>query len=978
MLYKKIKLFFNKKFLYNVKVLFLDKRGYFCQMRCYSIFGNKKEKVIFYRKDVDLNIKIEIKRILNTYDGELYEQYIKKLLKFDFQNSNLSKDGKDINITYDFFGILRDDIFLKNIDKDLIEIIIAQIAQCVVTCYKSSYEDKEDYIFVPVTMLVKYIYMSLVDFFNINKTHEIIHYIIVLLWNNEKNIYKHYTKKKLNLEWKIKIFKKDVIFFDDNLHYDIYYKEPPQWRLDKNLIYNDINEKNIVRESNFYINNYLHKYTNSKYIEYINSAQNQYYKLDKVLFYEILKEYNIDSFIYTKNSHIHIEPKWVDRINIDEHINNIMKNQYSSYDSQFKKKKYDYLKKEIRKISLNVNYDSTIHINNIIILSYLTVINPKKKIYHMIHIDKRGRAIYDGLFNYVNSKIIRYLTKVPSFGKNKKIKNNFYKILNKTRDPNESGEKEVCKYYKFYISNQIQKNVSSFSESEDIYNNVYIKLDKKNLFKEKFNNIYNLYKVMKYGKKATISLDASSSAFQILSVITQNEKLMILTNAIKSDDSKKDIYDYLINILRIEYKSDIFYEYYINRKIVKNICMTYFYGSTPKYIAEAMIEKFKLTSILKIDLIRICSNIIKIFNREIPVVNKIKKLLYFYLDMLPEEFDINCKILDKKLRYNCVKRKEKSYTVSIKESLNFIANIFKKFYNNIKSISEYIDKNIYITIHNQIKELENNFRNNELINLNEIIKEINIWYQLEKNQLNQLNKIKYVDFFIKEINEMRIINNKLFKNKRKNVYLFEEYINEYSEETLSWITTKIESDNFCGQTKKRTTLVNIIHSIESQICFKTRYILKNFHHINTLSIHDCFLVQLRHYKQLLKTYNKTLLSFNMNIYNIIIDLKLENVDSFFEKVVAHTIRDEVKYKDKIVKILNSITKKDKGMYKKYYINKNIDLNLFKKDYNLYDFLIEHWITEKKKKYLLLLNDLKKEETFNEKEQIFSPFCLQPE
>ena len=106
----------------------------------------------------------------------------------------------------------------------------------------------------------------------------------------------------------------------------------------------------------------------SKYIEYINSAQNQYYKLDKVLFYEILKEYNIDSFIYTKNSHIHIEPKWVDRINIDEHINNIMKNQYSSYDSQFKKKKYDYLKKEIRKISLNVNYDSTIHINNIIIL----------------------------------------------------------------------------------------------------------------------------------------------------------------------------------------------------------------------------------------------------------------------------------------------------------------------------------------------------------------------------------------------------------------------------------------------------------------------------------------------------------------------------------------------------------------------------------------------------------------------------------
>ena len=165
---------------------------------------------------------------------------------------------------------------------------------------------------------------------------------------------------------------------------------------------------------------------------------------------------------------------------------------------------------------------------------------------------------------------------------------------------------------------------------------------------------------MKYWKKSTISLDASSSALQILSVLTKNKKLMILTNAIKSDEKKRDVYNYLIDILKKKYHSDLFYEYYTNRKIVKYVCMTYFYGSTAKYIAEAMIEKFKLTSILKIDLIGVCSNIITIFNIEITVINKIKKLLNFYLDILPEEFDINCKILDKKLRYNCVKKKKKN------------------------------------------------------------------------------------------------------------------------------------------------------------------------------------------------------------------------------------------------------------------------------------------------------------------------------
>lgn len=178
---RKIKIFNNIYFYSNVKVFFFFNIKNIYRMRYYSIFKKKKDKVIFYKKNIDFNIKLEIKKILNTYDYDLYEQYINKLLKFDSTEMDLSKDGKEIDINYDFFGILRNDIFLLNIDKDLIELIIVQIARCVVSCYKSSYEEKDDYIFVPITMLVKYIFMTLVDFFNINKTYEIIKYIIVLL-----------------------------------------------------------------------------------------------------------------------------------------------------------------------------------------------------------------------------------------------------------------------------------------------------------------------------------------------------------------------------------------------------------------------------------------------------------------------------------------------------------------------------------------------------------------------------------------------------------------------------------------------------------------------------------------------------------------------------------------------------------------------------------------------------------------------------
>ena len=115
----------------------------------------------------------------------------------------------------------------------------------------------------------------------------------------------------------------------------------------------------------------------------------------------------------------------------------------------------------------------------------------------------------------------------------------------------------------------------------------------------------------------------------------------------------------------------------------------------------------------------------------------------------------------------------------------------------------------------------------------------------------------------------------------------------------------------------------------------------------------------------------------MNIYNIIIDLKTENIDKFFERVVYHMINNEEKYLPKIIKIITFITKKKK-IYAKYYNKNNIDINLFKKEIDLTQFLIEYWVKEKKEKYFFLLNELKNEETLNNEEIHFSPYCLQPE
>ena len=159
----------------NGKEFFLFKKNF------YSFIVKQKRKKMFYEKNINNEIKKEIEKKINKYDYELYLNYMNKFINLTDVNDNFIKMKEEIDIVQYLFSVLRESSELKDIHNELSENIIIQIAQCIITCYKTSYEDKEDYFYVPITMIVKYIYTYLIDIYNINKTHEIIKKIIIII-----------------------------------------------------------------------------------------------------------------------------------------------------------------------------------------------------------------------------------------------------------------------------------------------------------------------------------------------------------------------------------------------------------------------------------------------------------------------------------------------------------------------------------------------------------------------------------------------------------------------------------------------------------------------------------------------------------------------------------------------------------------------------------------------------------------------------
>lgn len=216
--------------------------------------------------------------------------------------------------------------------------------------------------------------------------------------------------------------------------------------------------------------------------------------------------------------------------------------------------------------------------------------------------------------------------------------------------------------------------------------------------------------------------------------------------------------------------------------------------------------------------------------------------------------------MDKELHYNISKLKDISIGAEGKnlyhvgnEFLNLDQLMSKKNNSEVISIiKHYIDSNI-----------ETFLLNPEIYT----IKELKVIQDFKKNNSDIFFNNNYELFFIIYVKNKQNITNKV---------------------NISFKIVDIH--NKSKEDKKRSCFVNIIHSFDSQICIKTRYkLLKK--KIKSLSIHDCFLVNIYNSKECIEIYNKELSTLlNTNLVKVIDDLN--DLPSFFKRKWLYHYKNE--------------------------------------------------------------------------------------
>ena len=138
------------------------------------------------------------------------------------------------------------------------------------------------------------------------------------------------------------------------------------------------------------------------------------------------------------------------------------------------------------------------------------------------------------------------------------------------------------------------------------------------------------------------------------------------------------------------------------------------------------------------------------------------------------------------------------------------------------------------------------------------------------------------------------------------------------------ISFSIDSEKKSFENKKKSSFVNIIHSLDSELCINTRIDLLNKYNIKSKSIHDCFIIHINHYEKCLECYNDNLYKiYNFNINKIIpIKNKLEYINDY------KLFINNKEYLKDIIKYLN----------KNKIYNKNITINNIKNLNNINNIL----------------------------------------
>ena len=425
------------------------------------------------------------------------------------------------------------------------------------------------------------------------------------------------------------------------------------------------------------------------------------------------------------------------------------------------------------------------------------------------------------------------------------------------------------------------------------------------------NNILNLEYIIKNAEK--INKQTNNEEIEI----TPTEKIIL--NFLYNYDRNSTIYHYITVDYRgrmynkgaISFISSKLYRFLIKldgNNIITNINDFYIF-----YIANQIKKVYTFKEAKEV-----YKNLNSFKDSEIKNIMNLNKIIKFKnttinIDASASIFQIIGALLknNKLLKYTNLYDNTKVYDIYeyiieiIKERIDANKMIFIDFYTSRKIVKYSIMTFVYGSQPLYIaKALINNFKINNIMlkDLTEItnfiIKTFNKEFpiiQIYKNLIKKyINKKKNFDIsmntLIKEI-QYTIPKEKKIKIKAKEVNIS--------------FTTESEKPDLLKI--KKSTFVNIMHNLDSECCLETRTNLKKLYNINSLSIHDNFIIDINNYERCVKEYNKQLERiYKTDIFKILPDFKnvlthnycndkktLENIKKLEELKPNNTTSDKI-------------------------------------------------------------------------------------
>lgn len=982
------------------------------------------------------NIDLIIKNILNEDDYKRFKTieskpidnkiYINK--EYIMEVTSKMKETSFRNI---IFQIIKSNELVNNYIEDQIAIISMNFIKTVYEYIVNQVTEIKN-IKINISYIMLVLFNKLNYHFEESKTKFIMNIILKIIINSDIIITKGYVKNegKWNSIWQMCMEEEDVStilslnIIQTKEYKNVYKNKPCKWvmRSKSEVVYGEyqdldnLNENiDFVSASKIFKENWLGNYTNKEYVQGINVQQCQGYKIDIDLFNIIAEKYyktfesmsntyvncelNYDEYRKYKKIELHEEEKKdifkkvksiiknPKNINLDKSVISLLiENNVNSIKIKYKKLSNS-IDNEIDQFILQKKKnDVEYHTCALMVLDFLKNYVKNDLIYHKMSIDFRGRVVIKSIFNYIASKCIRYLMYLPDNINSKELFDAHY---NKHNFQAMKTYIEMSEMSMFYIARQIKKKVYTIKEGIQIYNEIFKSTNSIEDLKITPYNAPNLIKIYKYGAFATVSIDATASVCQIMSSLFKDEKMMLYTNVISY--KSEDIYDYIIEKIKIAVEDSMLINFLTERKIIKYTCMTYLYGSNAPNIADELKSMYKINLCTK-DLIRVCSTIIKCFKINFSFITDVKKAISAYIDLIDVYKEFNFKILDKELSYNTVDKKEIKFRIKTSEVLSYIYKLAEKriyVFDKCVDINKIKDIQLKKYINNILKKKENKINNTpvfEYYSFDKIKDAIKNEHNLVKNVILSINSLLKKTFYINDKIENKYVN---YEDKnsslRKNIKYLDEFMEKYKDIILFNISFKTEDKEKISFTKKKKScLVNIIHSLDSQICYKIVNELKK-ENIAIKTIHDCFTIKLYNYEKVLKSYNKKLnMIYDTSIFDIIYDLKeISNRDIPKEVTINYINCNKKEITQKYIRLYNNKNlNKKTSIYKKKDININIEKYIKDLFENIDSFVIENInkdILLKKKNILKRsLINIKRFNNENKNFKFNSHYTLQPE